>query len=98
MKLLVLFLITISCLDATSQKVKYKDIYPQLASKNYEEGGPLLIQFLKDEKNQDHANANLQMSLWLEDRFMKYDVVDDSSRVYQVGDSAVFYFEKSKSL
>ncbi|MEO9485387.1 MAG: hypothetical protein ABJG47_18150 [Ekhidna sp.] len=81
---------------AQAQKIKYKDLYPILAAKNYEEGGPKLIQFLSDIKNQEEANANLQMGLWLESRFLSYDVVNDSSRVYQVGDSAVFYLEKAK--
>ncbi|MEQ8904610.1 hypothetical protein [Ekhidna sp.] len=91
LSLLILF-------TAEAQKVKYKDLYPILAAKNYTDGGPQLIQYLSDEKNQDEANPNLQMGLWLEDRFLKYDVVDDSSRVYEVGDSAIFYLEKAKSL
>ena len=83
---------------AEAQKIKYKDLFPVLAAKNYDEGGPQLIQFLSDEKNQDEPNANLQMALWLESRFLAFDVVDDSSRVYLVADSAVFYFEKAKTL
>lgn len=85
-------------ITAEAQKIKYKDLYPVLAAKNYEEGGPKLIQFLLDEKNQDEPNANLQMGLWLESRFLSYDVVEDSSKVYQVGDSAIFYLEKAKTL
>ncbi|MEO9873018.1 hypothetical protein [Ekhidna sp.] len=81
-----------------SQKIKYKDLYPILAAKNYEEGGPQLKTFLSDPKNAEEANANLQMALWLEDRFMAYDIVDDSSKLYLVGDSAVFFFEKAKGL
>lgn len=83
---------------AQAQKIKYKDLYPILAAKNYEEGGPKLKQFLADPKNQEEPNANLQMALWLESRFMAYDIVNDSSKVYEVGDSAVFYFEKAKTL
>lgn len=93
---IILFFLILS--SAEAQKIKYKDLYPTLAAKNYEEGGPKLIQFLSDVKNQEEPNANLQMGLWLESRFMSYDVVSDSSRVYEVGDSAVFYFEKAKSL
>lgn len=83
---------------AEAQKIKYKDLFPVLAAKNYDEGGPKLIQFLSDEKNQEEPNANLQMGLWLESRFLGFDVVDDSSKVYQVGDSAIFYLEKAKVL
>ncbi len=92
---LLFFLVIFS---AEAQKIKYKDLYPVLAAKNYEEGGPKLIQFLSDPKNQEEPNANLQMALWLESRFLAYDVVDDSTKVYQVGDSAVFYMEKAKGL
>lgn len=83
---------------AEAQKIKYKDLFPILAAKNYEEGGPKLIQFLSDPKNQEEPNANLQMGFWLESRFLEFDVVDDSSRVYEVGDSAIFYLEKAKTL
>lgn len=93
----ILFFVLVACV-AEAQKIKYKDIYPALAAKNYDEAGSKLIQFLSDEKNQDEANANLQMGLWLEDRLLKYDVVDDSTKVYEVGDSAVFFLEKAKGL
>ncbi len=93
---IVLFICTIS--GAQAQKIKYKDLFPVLAAKNYAEGGPQLIQFLADPKNAEEANANLQMGLWLEQRFLNYDVVDDSSKVYQVGDSSIFYLERAKGL
>lgn len=92
----ILFLLLL--FTAEAQKIKYKDLYPILAAKNYEEGGPKLIQFLSDVKNQEEPNANLQMALWLESRFMDYDIVDDSTNLYLVGDSAIYYLEKSKSL
>ena len=92
----LLFVLSFFC--AQSQKIKYKDLFPILAAKNYDEGGPKLLQFLSDPKNQEEPNANLQMGLWLESRFLAYDVVSDSSSLYQVGDSAIFYFEKSKTL
>ena len=86
------------CSSVLAQKIKYKDLYPQLASKNYEEAVPKLLTFLSDPKNKEQANANLQMGLWLEDRFINYDIVDDSSKMYEVGDSTVFFLEKAKSL
>ncbi|MEQ9467317.1 MAG: hypothetical protein RLN88_07885 [Ekhidna sp.] len=85
-------------IGAQAQKIKYKDLFPLLSAKKYDEAGPQLIQFLSDPKNAEEANANLQMGMWLEDRFLKYDVVADSSLVYQVGDSAVFFLEKAKGL
>ena len=97
-KSIALVTLILVCFSVSAQKIKYKDLYPKLAAKNYEEGGPQLKQFLSDPKNAEEANANLQMGLWLEDRFLKYDVVNDSSRMYEVGDSTVFYLEKAKSL
>ncbi|MEP1032822.1 hypothetical protein [Ekhidna sp.] len=91
-------LFTLLLISVQAQKIKYKDLYPVLAAKNYEEGGPKLIQFLSDVKNQEEPNANLQMGLWLESRFLSFDVVDDSSKVYQVGDSTIFFLEKAKTL
>ncbi len=98
LKSIALVTLTILCTQVSGQKIKYKDLYPQLAAKNYEEAGAQLIQYLSDPKKGEEANPNLQMGLWLEDRFLKYNVVDDSSKVYEVGDSAVFFFEKAKSL
>ncbi|MEP0986934.1 hypothetical protein [Ekhidna sp.] len=97
-KLTALVIFLISVFSSEAQKIKYKDLFPVLAAKNYEEGVPKLLQYLADPKNAEEANPNLQMGLWLEDRFMNYDVVGDSSKVYEVGDSAVFFLEKAKSL
>ncbi len=86
------------CQGLTAQKIKYKDLFPVLNSKNYAQGGPQLRQFLSDPKNAEEPNANLQMGLMLEDQFLKYDIIDDSSRIYTSGDSAILYFKKSISL
>lgn len=83
---------------AQAQKIKYKNLYPLLEAKNYDEGIPQLKIFLSDEKNNDEANAHLQMGLWLEKRFLEYDVVDDSAKLYASGDSAVASLEKAKTL
>lgn len=81
-----------------AQKIKYKDLFPLLDAKNYQEGGPQLIQYLSDPKNQEEANPNLQMGLMLEHRFLTYDVVFDSAKLYDAGDSAVTYLERAKTL
>ncbi|WP_420575604.1 hypothetical protein [Ekhidna sp.] len=93
--IILLFLIAYG---AQAQKIKYKNLYPLLEAKNYEEGIPQLKIFLSDEKNNDEANAHLQMGLWLEKRFLEYDVVDDSAKLYASGDSAVASLEKAKTL
>lgn len=93
---IILFILLV--FGAQGQKIKYKNLYPLLEAKNYAEAIPQLKIFLSDEKNSDEANAHLQMGLWLEKRFLAYDVVDDSASLYATGDSAVFYLEKAKSL
>ncbi|WP_425390834.1 hypothetical protein [Ekhidna sp.] len=93
-----IILIIFSFFTSQAQKIKYKDLFPVLDAKNYHEGIPKLKLYLSDEKNQDEANPNLQMGLWYEYRFNTYDVVDDSSKLYDVGDSAILYLETAKSL
>ena len=96
----LVFLVSLLAVSSLSvaQKIKYKDLFPVLNSKNYAQGGPQLRQFLADPKNAEEPNANLQMGLMLEDQFLKYDVIDDSARIYESGDSAILYFNKSISL
>ena len=84
--------------SSVGQKIKYKDLFPLLDAKNYEEGGPKLMQYLSDPKNAEDANAHLQMGLMLEHQYLQFDVIDDSSKIYAKGDSAVFYFETAKTL
>ena len=91
----VICLLAFHSIDA--QKIKYKDLFPILDAKNYEEGGPQLVAYLANMKKEE-ANPNLQMGLMLEDGFLKYDIISDSSRIYTSGDSSVFFLEKAKSL
>jgi len=96
--LLPALILQMICSDSIAQKIKYKDLFPVLNSKNYAEGGPKLRQFLSDPKNAEEANPNLQMGLMLEDQFLKYDFIEDSTRIYETSDSAILYFNKSISL
>ncbi len=91
------YLILFLCTGLHAQKLKYKDLFPILDAKNYAEGGPKLFQYLAQLKK-DEANPNLQMGLMLEHNFFKYDIVDDSSKIYSSGDSAVLFLEKAKTL
>ena len=91
------YLILFLCTGLHAQKLKYKDLFPILDAKNYAEGGPKLFQYLAQLKK-DEANPNLQMGLMLEHDFFKYDILDDSSKIYSSGDSAVLFLEKAKTL
>ncbi len=81
-----------------AQKIKYKDLFPTLNAKNWEQGGPQLKAFLSDPKNSDAPNANLQLGLMMEDKFLKLDAAADTVALINAGDSAVFYLERAKSL
>ncbi len=81
-----------------AQKIKYKDIFPALNAKNWEQGGPQLKAFLSDPKNADEPNANLQLGLMMEDKFLKLDAAKDTVALFSSGDSAVFYLERAKTL
>lgn len=93
-----ILLILLSAQVSFGQKIKYKDLFPILDSKNWSDGGPQLRTFLSDPKNAEAANAHLQMGLMLEDRFLKMDAGMDTTSVYNAGDSAIFYLGKAKEL
>lgn len=90
-------LLTLLCaISVQAQKIKYKDLFAKLNAKDWESSIQYLPGFLEDKKYA--PNAHLQMGLWLEDRFLNYDIVDDSSSLYTAGDSAIMFLEKAKTL
>lgn len=94
-------ILTVLCFIAAvlateAQKVKYKDIYPMLESKNYDSAIPLLKQYLADEKNQEDGNANLQMGLYYEQQVSNYHLIEDSTAITQAADSAFYYLQEAK--
>ena len=93
---IVILLFCATSVDA--QKIKYKDLFPTLNAKNWTEGAPKLKAFLADPKNVDEANANLQMGLMMEDKFLKLDAAKDTVALFSAGDSAIFFLEKAKGL
>ncbi len=88
----------ISCLfilcshTSFSQKVKYKDIFPDLEARKFNKVEPQLRSFLADEKNQDHPNANYQMGLIVEAKFTLQDIVADTATLFTLGTEAVELF------
>lgn len=96
--LLLVFFVLLSLPELTAQKIKYKDIFPTLESKNYAQGEPLLRQFFSNEKNADEPSANLQMAYIFEQKALSARVIEDSTQLYQMGDSAIIYFYNAKRL
>ncbi len=97
-KLFITYVLTIATFTCFGQKVKYKDLFPVLDAKNWSEGEPQLRLFLSDPKNDDFANAHLQMALLLEDRFNQIDILADTVAAIGAGDSAVLSFKRAKEL
>ncbi|MCV9387218.1 hypothetical protein [Reichenbachiella ulvae] len=85
-------------LSSLAQRIKYKDVYPMLEVKNYDAAIPMLRQFLSDDKNDDHANAHLQMGMYYEGKVANYHLIEDSTAIISAADSALFYFEKASKL
>ncbi|MEQ8904612.1 hypothetical protein [Ekhidna sp.] len=96
-KSIILIALTFISTVCLAQKLKYKDIYPYLEAKNYKQGIPKLKAYLTDIENQSEANPNYQMGIWLHERFNNLDG-SNSAMLVQVGDSAIVFLTKAKSL
>ncbi|MCZ6694307.1 MAG: hypothetical protein O6939_10435, partial [Bacteroidetes bacterium] len=79
-----------------SQKIKYKDLFPLLNAKKYEDAEPFLRNYLF--KEPDHANANYQMGLIFQSKINDLDILVEVDQLQVLTDSAVLYFKKSKEL
>lgn len=91
----LLFLFAVA-FTATAQKVKYKDIYPLLSSKQYEQAEPFLKTFLKD--NLDNSNAYLYMGTIYQEKISKDDILIQTDKAIQHMDSAILYYDKALKL
>src|SRR5689334_2332083 len=90
----VFFLLLISVFsDAYGQKVKYKDIFALLNSKQYEQAEPFLKRYLKE--NDDNPNAYLFMGLIFQEKSAKNDVLKATRAGIQNMDSAIMFYDKT---
>lgn len=78
---------------AFGQKVKYKDIFALLNSKQYEQAEPFLRKYLKE--NDDNPNAFLFMGIIFQDKGTKSDVLKATRVATASMDSAIFYYDKT---
>ncbi|MEM8567902.1 MAG: hypothetical protein AAGF85_15675 [Bacteroidota bacterium] len=90
---LVVIIITIGSVNA--QKVKYKDLYPLLDSRQYELAIPLLKTFLADSKTSDHPNGNFQLAMYYEKMTLEQDVLKSAEDMALYADSAVASYQKT---
>ncbi len=94
---IVLALISLCCLSSFGQKkVKYKDLYYLLSSKKYDQAEPFLKQFLAEEKNVDHPNANFQMAVIYEIKAEEADIFQESDLAWIYSDSSIHFYGLAK--
>lgn len=91
----LLFLLTVS-IPLAAQKVKYKDIYALLSTKQYDQAEPFLKTYLKE--NLDNANAFLYMGTIYQEKIPNDDVLLQTDKAIQHMDSAILYYDKSLKL
>jgi hypothetical protein len=90
-----LFLIA-AILPAAGQKVKYKDIYALLSTKQYDQAEPFLKNYLKE--NIDNSNAFLFMGTIYTEKIAGDDILTQTDKAIQHMDSAILYYDKALKL
>lgn len=91
----LLFLIA-AVLPAAAQKVKYKDIYALLSTKQYDQAEPFLKTYLKE--NLDNPNAYLFMGTIYNEKIAGDDILTQTDRAIQHMDSSILYYDKALKL
>lgn len=90
----VLTLVLLASLTASGQKIKYKELFVLLDSRQFKDAEPFLRKYLKD--NKDNPNAYLFMGFILQEKAMKADVLKETDLVATNADSAIYFFDLAK--
>jgi len=92
---LIKFLVLYFFISATAygQKVKYKDIFGLLNTKQYEAAEPFLKKYLKE--NDDSPNAYLFMGIIFHEKSSKDDILKQTTRAIAHMDSAIYFYDKA---
>ncbi len=89
------FLLLLLVVPSTyGQRVKYKDIWGLLSTKQYEAAEPFLKKYIQEEKN-ENPNALLHMGIIFHEKSMKDDVLKQTSLAIADMDSAVIFYDKA---
>jgi len=78
---------------AHGQKVKYKDIFGLLSTKQFESAEPFLKSYLKE--TTDNPNAFLYMGMIYQEKSAKDDVLKHTKRTVSEIDSAILFYDKA---
>ena len=77
--------------SASAQKVKYKDIYALLSTKQYESAEPFLNRYLKE--TTDNPSAYLYKGIIFQEKSAKEDILKNTSRMQANIDSAIMFYD-----
>ncbi len=77
-----------------AQKIKYKDLFVLLDSRQYDDAEPFLRKYLKE--NDDNPSAHLFMAFILQEKCQKADVLKQADQVASNADSATLFFDLAK--
>lgn len=92
-EILLLLFLTVS---TQAQKLKYKDIYGLLSTKQYEAAEPFLKKYIATEK--DNPNAFLFMGLVYHEKSAATDILKETPALLSTIDSAILFYDKAASL
>jgi hypothetical protein len=90
----VLILVLLASATVSAQKIKYKDLFVLLDSRQFKDAEPFLRKYMKD--NTDNPNAYLFMGFILQEKCLKADVLKESELVATTADSAIYYLDLAK--
>lgn len=88
-----LLFFVVFAISAEAQKVKYKDVYALLSTKQYEAAEPFLKTYLKD--NTDNPNAYLYMGTIYQEKIASDDILTGTDKAIQHMDSAILFYDKA---
>ena len=96
----LILLLTILCVSIVSnsyaQRVKYKNVFPLLQSKDYKSAEPLLLQFLDD--NDDEANAYFYLGEITTSKLDTVEIFPSTEKYDSVSDLAIESYKKAIAL
>lgn len=96
LRVLKLLFLVFFAFSAFGQKVKYKDIYSLLSTKQYDAAEPFLKRYLATE--QENPNAFLYMGIIYQEKAVACHVLRDTRSLVAYADSAIVCFDKATAL
>lgn len=92
----IVYLLIIGNTCSYAQKVKYDDLFVLLKAENYADADRFLRIFLVNKPDEPHANYS--MAKMLHTYMNKENLIESSSRIVELADSAIMYFDKAEQL